>query len=244
VPANPHSTLSMPPLAPWMRNLLAGLFGLYVVELILLNLGVPLERFFLYAIGGGFQPWQLFTRFLVQGRTNVVNVLISLVVLYLILPSLPRLMERSKWIQALSATALVATVLPLLVDMLGVFPPMPRTGWTFLVLPMFVVFGLAQPKSIINLMFVLPVPASYIVWGTLVYVLMMLLAFPGSNTVEGVASWIGIVAWWNFRGPGARRRQLLKEADKIENELRKFTVLEGGRAQGDQGRDNRDDWIH
>ena len=238
----------MPQLDPWMRNLLLALFGLYVVELVLWNLGAPLGLLPLYSIGSGFQPWQLLSRFLVQGRGAAGQVLISLVVLYLVLPSLPRLLSRSQWVDALSFTAIIATVLPLLSDMLGLFPPSVRTGWTFLVVPLFVVFGLAQPKGIINLMFVLPIQAIYIVWGTLVYVLIMLLAAPSASTLEGVAAWVGIMAWWRFRGPEKRRAELRREAAKIEKELSRFQVLEGGksdRPMGGQGRQGNDDeWIH
>ncbi|MEZ4322457.1 MAG: hypothetical protein R3F61_33630 [Myxococcota bacterium] len=240
---NPGPSVVLPELAPWMRNLILGLFGLYVVELVLWNLGAPLGLMPLSSLGYGFQPWQILTRFFVQGRGAAAGVLISLVVLYLVLPTLPRLLTRRQWVDALSTTAIVATLIPILSDFLGLFPPGTRTGWTFLMVPLFVVFGLAQPRGIINLMFVLPVPAVYIVWGTLVYVLIMLLAFPNAATLEGVAAWIGIVGWWNFRGPGKRRRQLRNEASKIERELQKFTVLEGGRAQGQQNRDD-DEWIH
>ncbi|MCB9678589.1 MAG: hypothetical protein H6737_26035 [Alphaproteobacteria bacterium] len=243
MPANPQQTLYLPPLEPWMRNLLIGLFVLYVVELVLWNLGVPLGAMMLTSFGYGFQPWQVLTRFFVQGRENAANVLISIVVLYFVLPSLPRLLPWRQWVDALSVTAIVAMLIPMVSDALGLFPPATRSGWTFLVLPMFVGFGLAQPRGIINLMFVLPIPAIYIVWGTLVYVLVMLLAFPSAATLEMVASWIGIVGWWSFRGPGKRRRELRKEASKIEKELQRFTVLDGGKAQGGQGRDD-DEWIH
>lgn len=234
-----------PHLAPWMRNLLIGLFGLYIVELVLANLRVPVDLLRLFPIGGGFAPWQPFTRFLVQGREAAVGVLISLVVLYFFLPILPRLLDRRSWVEILIATAVVATGLPMLVDLAGVLPLTDSTGWGFLIPALIVVFGLAQPNAQVNLMFVLPIPASVFVWGTLFLALFFLLAQPSSAAVEPVGAWLGAVGWWQFRGPGSRRRKLLAHADKVERELRRFTVHEGGRGgkQGSQG-GKGDDWVN
>ena len=42
-------------------------------------------------------------------------------------------------------------------------------------------------------------------------------------------------------GPGRRVRSLVREKGKMERELRRFEVLEGGKAQGSQ---NGDDMVH
>lgn len=236
-----------PPIAPWMRNVLVGLFGLYVVELVLANLRIDLSVFYLLPVGGGFAPWQPFTRFLVQGGGQALfNVIIGLVVLYFALPLLERLLDRRSWTEILISAVTAATVLPLLSDALGLLPIAPRTGWGFLLIPMFVVVGLAQPKATINLMFVLPVPAIWIVWGTLILGLLFLLAGPSSASLEPLAAWIGVMAWWSLRGPGARERRLRKKADTIKRELERFTVLEGGRANEPLGgqRPTDDEWVN
>ena len=148
-----------PPLARWMQVVLGSLFGLYVVELILLNLRVDLGPLVLQPVGHGLMPWQPLTRFLVQGGGNALfNVIIGLVVLYFALPLLERLLDRRSWIELGTSAVVAATLLPILSEAIGLLPAAPRLGWGFVLIPMFVVVGLAQPRSTINLMFVLPVP--------------------------------------------------------------------------------------
>ena len=56
-----------PPVPRWMLTVLGGLFGLYFLELILMNLRVDLSPLMLLPVGHGLMPWQPVTRFLVQG---------------------------------------------------------------------------------------------------------------------------------------------------------------------------------
>lgn len=235
--------MQAPRLDPWMRNLLIGLFAAYVLELILANLRVPVDVLRLFPFDAGFAWFQPITRFVVQGREAAVNVLISIAVLYFFLPVLPRLLGRRQWVEALGASALVATVLPMGIDALDLLPGAVRTGWDVLIPAIVVIFGLVQPKATIQLMFVLPVQASIFVWATLFFAVFFLLVSPTTASVEPVGAWIGVVSWWQFRGPGSRRRQLLKKADKLERELQRFTVLDGGKAERPQGSQG-DDWIH
>lgn len=236
--------MQLPRLAPWMRNLLVGLFALYVVELVLANLRVPVDALRLYGFGAGFEPWQPLTRFFVQGREGAVGVLLSLLVLTFFLPVLSSLLTRRQWFEALGTTAAAVTAIPMAADALGLFPPAVRTGWSILMWPMIVVFGLAHPNATVMAMFVIPMQASWFVWGALFLSVFFLLVAPNTASLEPVAAWMGIVAWWSLRGPGRRRRELLKKADVLEREIRKFTVLEGGRSSsGPQGRQD-DDWVH
>jgi hypothetical protein len=239
--------MQFPRLAPWMRNLLIGLFALYVVELVLANLRVPVDALRLYPFAHGFEAWQPITRFLVQGREGAVGVLFSIVVLYFFLPVLSTLLDRRQWAEALLSTAVAATAIPMLADVTGAFPPALRTGWAVLMPAVVVVFGLAQPNATVLAMFVIPIQASFFVWASLFLSVFFLLVSPSTASLEPVAAWIGIVAWWSLRGPGRRRRVLLAQADRLETEIRKFTVLEGGRSERPQGRPQGrqdDDWIH
>jgi hypothetical protein len=96
----------------------------------------------------------------------------------------------------------------------------------------------------VRLYFVLPVSGRMIVWGTLIVLVLMLLAAPVTASLEPMGVWLGAWAWWNYRGPGARRRNLKRQAHKIERELRSFQVIEGGRSEAPQGDQDGDGWIH
>jgi len=52
--------------------------------------------------------------------------------------------------------------------------------------------------------------------------------------------WLGTFGWWHGLGPGRRRRELRRKGVAVEREL-KLTVLEGGRTNDG---DNRDDTVH
>lgn len=246
----PEVRFVQPPIAPWVRNLLLGLFGLYVLELVLGNLRIDLSPLYLLPWGQGFAPWQPLTRFLVQGGGNgLFNVLVGLVVLYFALPMMERLLDRRRWIELMASAVLCATVFPLISEIVGLLPPGVRFGWSFLLMPIFLVLGLVQPKATVNLMFVLPVPASWIIWGSLIIGLLYLLASPNSGTLEPVSAWIGVMLWWNFRGPGARQRKLLNKAASIEKELKRFQVIEGGKSDrplgGQRGPNTPpDEWVN
>jgi len=232
--------VSFPPLQTWMRNLLLTLFLLYVAELIIDPVIFDLGSLWLHPIGMGFAPWQPVTRFFVQGRSAATNVLISLVVLYFFLPVLQHLLKRRQWIEVLVSAVVAATVLPMLSDLTGMLPPSARTGWLFLIPALIVVFGLAMPRATVNLMFVLPVPASFFVWGTLFFSIFYLLVTPTGAQLEPIGAWLGVMGWWFLRGPGSTLRSQRKRGEKIEKNLPKLRILDGGLSTGNR----EDDYIH
>lgn len=241
----PEVQVVMPTLERWHRNLLVALFAAYVLELVLHNVGVPVYAWLpWFTFGEGFQPWQPFTRFLVQGasRESVFGVLFALVILYFFLPAVEAIVERGQLLRATVAGMVVGTLLPLAVDLAGFCPQSVALGWAPLAIVLPAVFGLARPDADI-LLLVFPVKARWFLWGTLVVALLYLMVERSLDTWQGVGVWLGVYAWWNLLGPGARRRNLKKQAAGIEKELRRFQVLEGGKgpAQGAQG---GDDWVH
>lgn len=232
-----------PTFQPWMRNLLIGLVAAYVLELILRNTGVPVYALAWDPIGAGFQPWQPLTRFLVQGG-SVFSVLFGALLLYFLLPALWYVVEPERLRNAAIAGLVGGTVLPLLVD-LALADGGTMMGWTtFLAVWCATVFGLAMPEDTIYLMFVVPVNGRFVLWATAVITGLVFLmgATTTHATAEGFGTWLGVYGWWQLRGPGARTRQLKQKAARIERELQRFQVIEGGR----QDDDNRepDEWVH
>ncbi len=224
----------LPPLSPWSKKLMIGLFGLYVIELTARNiLQLPIDGLTWKAFGFGFAPHQLVTRFLIQGD-GVIWVVVSGLVLVLLLPTMERLFPRKQLLQALLFGALGGTAMGLLVDIAGLAAS-GTMGWAPAVTAMIVLFGLAMPNAIVQLFFVFPIKASLIVWGTGLLALLLMLGSPSIATAEHLGTWLGIYGWWHYVGPAARKRKLVRAGKSLE---RHFHVIEGQK-QGDQ-----DDWIH
>jgi hypothetical protein len=248
---DPSVQFVLPSLEPWHRWLLGGLFGAYVLELVLHNLGVPVYDWLPWlTFGEGFAPWQVVTRFLVQGATQraVIGVMLSLMVMYFFLPTIESLVSRKQMGAAVLCGALGGTLLPLAVDATGLLGPSATLGWRSLVFVLPALLGLARPEATI-LLLVFPAKAKWVLWGELVLLLLFLLVERSLETFSGLGVWLGVVGWWHLLGPGARRRQLAGKAAGIENELRNLRVIDGGKGKkgpgpGPQGRQGRDDWVH
>lgn len=226
----------VPALQPWMRQLLIGLFGLYAVELLAGNIGFSFSYLAWRPFGYGFAPYQLVTRFLAQGG-EVFGVLLSLLVLYFFLPAIDRLYNRQQLIQCFGCAIVAGSAIALTGDTLGLLLPAPSMGWSVLIMPLVVLFGLGMPNGVVQLFFVLPIRAIWFVWGALAIALLSLLAQPTLATADALGSWLGVMGWFNYLGPGRRRRELTRNAASIERELGRFQVLEGGKQ-------DPDDWIH
>jgi hypothetical protein len=241
VPPNQQTVLVLPTLDRWHKWLLGGLFALFVLELVVKNTGVPLyPTLGWWSFGAGFEPWQPLTRFLVQGsdRSSVSSVAFSLVMLYFFLPLLESITDRATLARAVASGALGGTLVPLLADATGILSPSVALGWASLAYALPPLLGLLSPNREI-LLVVFPVRASWILWGTLVLTVLTVLAEQSLESLQGLGVWLGVYAWYHLLGPGRTTRALRKRGTKVEKDLRRFEVYEGGR------RANRpDDYIH
>jgi hypothetical protein len=240
----PQVQVQLPTLLPWHRNLLIALFAAYVLELLLNVVGVPLYRVLAWhgASTGGFAPWQPITRVLVQGadRSAVFSVLFGLMITYFFLGVLEEALGRRKLFTAVLAGAVAGTLLPLTLDVIGLLPgPDVALGWSFLVMALPTLFGLARPDADVLLYF-FPVKAKVFLWGGLVVALLLILVEQTLSSFQTLGVWVGVYGWWHLLGPGARRRDLKRQGRGIERELRKFQVLEGGR----RNRPPNDETVH
>ena len=233
----------LPPLSARVRNLFIALVGLYAVELALRNVvGAPIDALvWLPFRSTDFALYQPLTRYFIQGN-SVISVLIGVVVLYFFLPQLESSYSDRQQLEVVGFAAAGGTLFAGALDLIGILrTPAPAFGWDGLVTIAVVLFGLTNPKAVIHLFFVLPVRASLFVWGTGLLAALFLLAVPALDTADYLGVWLGVMAWWRWRGPEARKRVLRDKAKNIERELRNFEVLEGGR------RNNRpfdDDVVH
>ena len=231
-----------PPISKLTRAILLLLLGAYVAELFVVSftpVGASLYTALAWLpFGSGFMPWQPVTRLLVQGP-SVVWVVVSGIVLYFFLPVLERHYSPFKLLEVAIAALLGSIALGLALNGIAPLSVVPAMGWDFLVTSLAVLFGLTLPRTQIRLFFVLPVPAVVFVWGTGLLSLLFLLATPSLGTADHLGAFLGVLGWWFLRGPGSRRRKLRKKGRAIERELSRFTVLDGGKGQG-----NQDDVVH
>jgi len=222
----------LPPLTRLTRDVLIVLFVMYAVELAARNLfGLPIDLLRWRAFGAGFAPWQPVSRYLVQGQ-GVLGVVLAGVVVYFFLPTVQKMVSTRQLLEALGAGAAGGTLLALV---LAAFGPAAgaTTGWAPLVTVLVVLFGLKIPDATILLFFVLPVPAKLLVWGTGVVAFLLLLAGFDMGHADFFGTWLGAVGWWYWRGPAGRKRKLMRDAHRIERELSRFTVLDGGKNRPD-----------
>jgi len=69
--------------------------------------------------------------------------------------------------------------------------------------------------------------------------LLFFLYSPNLGTAQHLGSWLGLMVWWFGTGPGSRGRKLKAKGRKVEKDLKRFKVLEGG-----QNQDNKGDWVN
>jgi len=223
----------------WQRNLLIGLLAVYVVELLLPYVGIDKGFLLWQPLSGGFEWWQLVSRFVVHPLPDVFSVLIALIVLYFFLPAVGEVLDWDAVGRALVSAALVGTLLPFGMDAAGLLNESPAGGWESLVMALPILFGIARPERQI-ILFVFPAPAKIFVWGSLAVAGLSLIASQSLGNAELMGVWRGTFGWWHLAGPGRRQRDLRRKGASIERELR-LTVLEGGRSNDG---DNRDDTVH
>ena len=221
--------------------MLIALFVAYVFELLLRNSGVPVYDAAWHALEDGFRWWQPITRFAIQGASPL-TVLFGLLTLYFLVPPVLDRLAPESVRDAMLAGAVGGTVLTLLLDLVFAHTGM-AAGWTATVIvTLLTLFGLSTPQATIYLMFVIPVSARFLMYATGVFSTLILLVAPGyMSSAESAGVFYGVLAWWFGLGPGRQRRDLQNKAKKIEAELRRFEVIEGGKGSGRPGRPGRVD---
>ena len=238
---------SLPPLTPTVRNVLIGAVVLYAVELFVNNSAPGFVRSLAWLpFGYGFQIHQPFTRYLVQGG-HPVSFLLSLIVLFFFLPMvLNHFKGRQLWI-VIGSAVVGSLIFGIVTDGLGVLRPVnplsPQAsgawGWTTLSTACVAVFGLIKPKAVVRLFAIIPIEAGVFAWGTGLIALLFFLYAPTLGTGQHLGTWLGLMAWWFGFGPGSTRRKLKAKGRKLERDLKRFTILEGGQQNG-----NKDDWVN
>jgi hypothetical protein len=228
--------LGLPPLPRWGSRLLMGLATLWIAELLAANfLHLPLYDWFVWrSFGHGFGTSQLLTRYFVQGN-DVTGVVFSGLALFFALPLIDGFLTRRQTAWAGAAVVIGGSAVGMALDAIGIVGG-AGLGWSVFATAAFTIIGLANPDREIRLFFVLPVKGILFAYGAGVLAVLFILAWRSLTAADHLGAWAGVMAWWYLVGPGSRRRKLISKSRKIERDLARFQVLQGGR--------NRDDIVH
>ncbi len=215
--------LYFPPPSPLTKQLLFGLVGLYVVEVVVGNiLGVNLVPLLWLSQENGFQPWQVLTRWFLQ--RDIMGLLTSAAAIYFILPAVRRMFSDRSIVYAIVFSAVLGSAMTFALDTVGLLSGAAH-GLSPLLAVMLVMFGLHSPNATISLLFVIPVPAKYVAWGTGILSGVLFLGTMNMMAAVGFFTWLAAIAWWFLLGPRARIRIA---PPKRKAEKPRFTVYQGG----------------
>ena len=215
--------LYFPPPSPLTKRLLFALVGLYVVEVVVGNiLGVNLTPLLWLSLENGFEPWQVLTRWFLQ--RDIMGLLTSAAAIYFILPALRRVFTDRTIVYGIAFSAIFGTVMTVAVDMTGLLNG-AAYGLSPLLAVMLVMFGLHNADATISLLFVIPVPAKYVAWGTGILSGVLFLGTLHIMAAVGFFTWLAAIVWWFLLGPRARVRIA---RPKRQSEKPRFTVYQGG----------------
>ena len=152
---------------PLTKLLLIVLIGLFMVQKILESwLGFPmLATFGWRPFGQGFEPWQPFTAFFLNG--SVMRAFFDWLFLFFILPAVEPMFTQDRLRRFAISTYFGTIAIGFLMLLTGA---VRNTGVWFGIEPflaaLLVIFGLSRPNATILLMFILPIKAAWVAWGS------------------------------------------------------------------------------
>ena len=147
---------------------------------------------------GYFHVWQVVTHPVIHDPGAPIGFLINCLVFYFFAGTIESALGTRGFLRLFVIAALGGAIAGLIFGGLSSFS-VPCAGMMPSLLALIVVFGLLQPESTILLMFVLPIKAKYISYGTTI---VTALTFLAQTNVHGAYHLGGIgLAWLYFRAP-------------------------------------------
>jgi len=220
------------------RRLLVFYAIVYVSELLLEHwLKVPLvTKLVLHPpVSGQFQIWQVFTHPFIHDPYGPIRFLINGVVFYFFAAQIERHMGSRQFLRLFYVAALGGAVCGLALSGISGFN-FPFMGMLPSLLALIVVFGLINADATILLMFVLPVKAKYISYGTVAITLLTFLAKANPNGAYHLG---GILCGFiYFKGPTNLVDPQSWYTKYLEWQLKRkksrFTVIDGKKKDNDK----------
>lgn len=188
-------------LTPTGKAMLTVYATVYVLELIGNHwLGIPLYQMLALSPPNSdhFHLWQLVTHPVIHDPQAPIGFLINCLVFYFFAGTIEAAMGTRHFLRLYALAAVGAAAGGLLFSGLTSFG-VPFAGMMPSLLALIVVFGLLQPEATILLMFVLPIKAKFISYGTII---VTALTFLAQTNAHGAYHLGGIgLAWLYFRSP-------------------------------------------
>ena len=225
-------------LTPLGKLMLIGYASVYILELICEHwLGVPMFAWTALSPfkSDHFHFWQLITHPAVHNPGSPIGFLINCLVFYFFAGTIESALGTRGFIHLYAVAAIGGAAAGLLFSSLSSFS-VPYAGMMPSLLALIVVFGLMQPEATILLMFILPIKAKYISYGTII---VTALTFLAKTNVHGAYHLGGIgLAWLYFRSPthwldaNWWRWKYFEFSQKRRRS--KFTVIDGKKKDDDE----------
>jgi len=188
-------------LTPVGKFMLVVYATVYVLELIGEQwLGMPIYRWLALSPlnSGNFHIWQVVTHPVIHDPGAPIGFLINCLVFYFFAGTIESAIGTRGFLRLYIIAALGGAAAGMIFGGLSSFG-VPSAGMMPSLLALIIVFGLLQPEATILLMFVLPIKAKYISYGTAI---VTALTFLAQTNVHGAYHLGGIgLAWLYFRRP-------------------------------------------
>jgi membrane associated rhomboid family serine protease len=225
-------------LTPLGKKLLLVYGTIYAIELVLHHwIRIPIvAELQLYPLGSpNFRIWQLVTHPFLQNPFSPLSFLLSCLVFYFFASAIEGYYGSRRFLHLFYLSALGAMVLGLAFGGVSGFDG-PFLGMSPSILSLVVVFGLVRPEATILLMFILPIRAKYLSYGT---ALITVLTFLAKANPHGAYHLGGILVGYLYvRGflasldPEALYTKYLNW--QLKRKKSRFRIIEGAKSEDDE----------
>ena len=210
---------------------------IYVVELLFEHwLRIPLASVLqLYPFTDShFRIWQIVTHPFIHSPQSPISFLISCVVFYFFCAPVEHAFGQKRFLILFYASALGGAIFGLALGSVSGFGD-PFLGMLPSLLSLIVVFGLLNPEATILLMFILPIKAKYLSYGTIIITLLTFLAKAnphGAYHLGGILfGYVYLRGVGNFLDPKVIHLKYLEW--QLKRKRSRFQAIDGGRGKDD-----------
>lgn len=225
-------------LTPLGKRLIIIYTAIYVVELLLEHwVKVPVTSYLqLYPIGSPlFRIWQLITHPFIHDPRSPLGFMINGIMLYFFAAPVENALGSKRFLILFYFAAVGSAVFGLALSGIAEFS-LPFMGMLSSLLALLVVFGLLNPEATIMLMFIIPVKAKYLSYGTVLITFLTFLAMAnpfGAYHLGGI-----FFGYIYFRGPKRVFDPNLIYLRYLQWQLRRkkagFRVIDGKKGDDDK----------
>lgn len=240
---NLRQTYQRPPsgfgfsMSPLCKKLLIAYSSIYIIQLLTEHwFNIPLSSYlYIYpAESGLFHFWQIFTHPFVHNPNNPIIFLLNCLVFYFFANPIEYVFGPRGFLYLFYSAALGAFIVGFLFSFVSGFG-VPFSGMSPSILALVVVFGLLNPEAVVYLMFVIPIKAKYISYGTIIVTAVTFLAKAnphGAWHLGGIfLGYLYLKGPQNVIDPSRFYHKYLNW--RFERKKKRFKVYEGGRGKKD-----------